>query len=71
MSMVSVGGRIPQKLHEAMQTYKDETGQSDSELVREAIALLVQGKQPTSTKLDQRLKRLESQVKTLQKLAMG
>lgn len=36
-----------------------------------AIALLVTGQQPEPNRLDQRMKRLESQVRTLQKLALG
>lgn len=71
MAMVAVGGRIPQSLHEAMQAYQQETGQTDSELVRDAIALLITGKEPEPTRLDQRMKRLESQVRKLQKVAMG
>lgn len=71
MAMVAVGGRIPQSLHEAMQAYQQETGQTDSELVRDAIALLITGQDPEPARLDQRMKRLESQVRTLQKLALG
>ena len=71
MAMVAVGGRIPQSLHEAMQAYQQETGQTDSELVRDAIALLITGKEPEPARLDQRMKRLESQVRKLQKVAMG
>ena len=70
MAMVAVGGRIPQSLHEAMQAYQQETGQTDSELVRDAIALLITGKDPEPARLDQRMKRLESQVRKLQKLAI-
>ncbi len=59
MAMVAVGGRIPQSLHEAMQAYQQETGQTDSELVRDAISLLITGKEPDPARLDQRMKRLE------------
>jgi hypothetical protein len=71
MAMVAVGGRIPQSLYEAMRAYGEETGQSDSELVRDAILLLITGKEPEPARLDQRMKRLESQVRKLQKVAMG
>ena len=71
MRMVPVGGRIPQELHEAMQAYKTETGQTDSEVVRDALALLLRGDAPEPVAVEKRLKRLESQMRKLQRVAMG
>ena len=71
MRMVPVGGRIPQELHKAMQAYKAETGQTDSEVVRDALALLLRGDTPEPVVVEKRLKRLEMQMRKLQRVAMG
>lgn len=59
MAMVAVGARIPQDLYEGVLAYQTETGQNDSELLRDALALLVQGETPAPVNLlEKRMKRV-------------
>ena len=70
MALELVAGRIDPKLNDQLRAYMEENQQTESQVVRDAIALLITGKQSTPTKMEKRIQRLESQMRKLQKLAL-
>lgn len=71
MALELVAGRIDPKLNEKLRDYMEENQQTESQVVRDAIALLLDGNLPQPTQLEKRLKRLEAQMRKVQKVAMG
>ncbi|MBE9067890.1 hypothetical protein IQ260_14645 [Leptolyngbya cf. ectocarpi LEGE 11479] len=61
-----VAGRIPPAWHAQLLTLQEETGKSQSELVKEAIGLYLKKTDTESVAaMNRRLKRLEKQYKKL------
>lgn len=71
MALELVAGRIDPQLNEKLRAYMEENQQTESQVVRDAIALLLNGSLPQPTQLEKRLNRLEAQMRKVQKVAMG
>lgn len=66
MRLAHVAGRVPESYKVQLQQIAQETGKTESELVKEAIAAYLGKTEPESVeKMSRRLTQLEKQVKTL------
>lgn len=66
MRLAHVAGRVPESYKVQLQQIAQETGKTESELVKEAIAAYLGKTEPESVeKMSRRLAQLEKQVKTL------
>ena len=66
MRLAHVAGRVPESYIVQLNKIAEETGKSQSELVREAIAAYLGKTEPESVeKMSRRLAQLERQVKAL------
>lgn len=71
MALVAIGGRIPEVDAIQLKQIQDETGKSQSEVVREAVALYLGHNPPESvTQLNKRVSSLEKQLTKLQRLVL-
>lgn len=72
MSLVHVGGRVPESYSIQLKSIGEETGKTESELVREALAQYLGETTPEScANTSKRVSGLERQIKQLQKLVLS
>ncbi|MEM9213028.1 MAG: hypothetical protein AAGD25_01500 [Cyanobacteria bacterium P01_F01_bin.150] len=72
MALIHVGGRVPEAHAIQLKSIQEETGKSESELVREAIAQFLGQTTPDScASTSKRVSSLEKQLSKLQKLVLA
>ena len=72
MPLIAVGGRIPENHALQLKQIQAETGKTESELVREAVALLLGKTSPEScTSTNRRLHKVEQQLARLQRMVLA
>lgn len=72
MPLVAVGGRVPENHALQLKQIQTETGKSESELIREAVALLLGKTSPDScASTNRRLSKVEQQLARLQRMLLA
>lgn len=66
MALTHISSRVPESYAEALNQISQKTGKSQSELVREAVAMYLGKTDPESVeRMNRRIAKLERQVKNL------